>query len=341
MSSGGGGGPTTTTVNQSNLPEYARPYYEGLLGSGLVQSATPWVGYNGDRVAGFNDFNTRAFGDVWNMGEPGEMQGASQFMGQTGNYASGVAAQANDQLNRTGNYQTGTFDYSRFIDPTNPQDYMSPYMRNVADITKREATRDFDIQQQGRDAQAVKSGAFGGYRQGIVDAEATRNLNQQLQDIDTQAQQSAYTNAQSQFNSDRAARLAQQQALEQSRQYGSNLGLSGLNTASGLIGQLGGLGTQMGGLGSLRQQLDLNRIGAVSAAGDTMRNANQQALDTGYGDFVEERDWGRNQLGFFNNLLRGMPIQPSTTTTQYNAPPNALSQYGGLGLAALGASQLK
>ena len=37
---GGGGGnpaPTTSTVNQTNIPEYAQPYVEGMLGSAQQQ----------------------------------------------------------------------------------------------------------------------------------------------------------------------------------------------------------------------------------------------------------------------------------------------------------------
>ena len=31
--SGGGGGPTQTTVQNTNIPEYARPYVETMLGA--------------------------------------------------------------------------------------------------------------------------------------------------------------------------------------------------------------------------------------------------------------------------------------------------------------------
>jgi hypothetical protein len=63
---------------------------------------------------------------------------------------------------------------------------MNPYMQNVVDIQQREAQRTADIAGTGRNAQAVKSGAFGGSRQAIMDAEANRNLATQMGDIQAQ-----------------------------------------------------------------------------------------------------------------------------------------------------------
>lgn len=78
--------------------------------------------------------------------------------------------------------------------------YMSPYMQNVVDIQKREAARQSGIaglQQQG---QATQAGAFGGGRDAIMRAERERNLGTQMNDIQAQGLQSAFANAQSQFN---------------------------------------------------------------------------------------------------------------------------------------------
>jgi hypothetical protein len=323
--SGGGGSSGTQQVTQTNLPEYARPYYEGAMDSALVESGRPYVQYEGPRIAGFNEFQQGAFNQVGSMTSPYGMDLANVYGGN-------AAAAGIDQLNKTGNWQTGQFDYSRFIDPTNPEDYMSPYMRNVADITKREAVRDYDVQGLGRDAQAVKQGAYGGYRQAIENSEAGRNLNQQLQDIDYKAQQDAYTNAQGQFNADRNARLAQQQALEQSRQFGGNLGIQGLQASSGLLSGLTNLG-------QTDQGLQMDRIGALASAGDTMQGQQQQAYDMSYNDFLAQQDWTKEQLSFFNSILRGLPVETNSTQTTYSPAPNMFSQLGGAGLAALGASQ--
>ncbi len=53
----GGGGPssTTSTVTQSNLPSYAKPYYQALMDRGLKESQQPYEAYQGDRLAGMSD----------------------------------------------------------------------------------------------------------------------------------------------------------------------------------------------------------------------------------------------------------------------------------------------
>jgi hypothetical protein len=63
------------------------------------------------------------------------------------------------------------------------QQYMSPYMQNVVDIQQREAQRQGDIAGTQLASQATKSGAFGGGRQAIIEAERQRNLGTQLGDI--------------------------------------------------------------------------------------------------------------------------------------------------------------
>jgi len=100
----------------------------------------------------------------------------------------------------------------RFTDPGVAQSYMSPYMQNVVDIQKREAQRAADIAGTQRGAEAVRSGAFGGSRQAIMEAEAQRNLAQQMGDIQARGSQAAYEQAAQQFQTDEQRNLAMQQA---------------------------------------------------------------------------------------------------------------------------------
>jgi len=96
--------------------------------------------------------------------------------------------------------------------------YMSPYMQGVVDIALREAERQRGIERLRENTAATQSGAFGGYRQGVVEAEGERNYNQSRNDITTKGYQNAYTDAVSQFAADRAAKQAayteNQQALQ-------------------------------------------------------------------------------------------------------------------------------
>lgn len=85
--------------------------------------------------------------------------------------------------------------------------YMNPYLSNVLDRQQRRATDRFSEQQAQRNQQAIRAGAFGGSRQGVQDAVAQRELNESLQDIEAKGLSDAFTQAQQQFERDRAARF--------------------------------------------------------------------------------------------------------------------------------------
>jgi hypothetical protein len=96
--------------------------------------------------------------------------------------------------------------------------YMSPYMQGVVDIALREAERQRGIERLRENTAATQSGAFGGYRQGVVEAEGERNYNQSRNDITAKGYQNAYTDAVSQFAADRAAKQAAYTANQQALQ---------------------------------------------------------------------------------------------------------------------------
>jgi hypothetical protein len=118
--------------------------------------------------------------------------------------------------------------------------YMNPYMQNVVDTQKREAVRSDDVARTGRNAQAVGAGAFGGSRQAIQEAEANRNLQTRLGDIQTTGSNAAYQQAQQQFNTEQGQSLAAQQANQQAglstSQMGQQAALANQQTAYGLAG---------------------------------------------------------------------------------------------------------
>jgi len=113
-----------------------------------------------------------------------------------------------------------------FTQPGSADQYMSPYMQNVVDIQKREATRQSGILGTQQQAQAAQAGAFGGGRDAIMRAERERNLNQQMGDIQAQGSQNAFQQAQQQFNAEQQARLAAQQSNQQA---GLTTGMQNLN----------------------------------------------------------------------------------------------------------------
>jgi hypothetical protein len=104
--------------------------------------------------------------------------------------------------------QAGNLTGQSFTNAGTAGTYMSPYMQNVVDIQKREATRQSGIQGNQQAAQAVSAGAFGGSRDAIQRAERERNLGTQLNDIQAQGLQAAYQAAQGQYNTEQNKNLA-------------------------------------------------------------------------------------------------------------------------------------
>jgi hypothetical protein len=175
---GGGGGsspapaqPTTSTTYQTAIPEYAKPYMEDVMGKAKALTdinANPYQPYGGQRNADFSQLQQQAFGNIGSMGP------ASQLGTGTG-LATGAGL---------GGLMAGQNYAQQATDPNAISSYMSPYMQNVVDYQKSQALRDYQMANPMRKAQATAAGAFGGTRQALVDSEAQRNLNSQLQGIE-------------------------------------------------------------------------------------------------------------------------------------------------------------
>ena len=155
--------------------------------------------------------------------------------------------------------------------------------------------------------------------------------------------QSAFENAQQQFERDRGAwmnaqranqdaalqaalsnqgqSLEAQQLGEQSRQFGVNTGLQGLEAAQRGSAMLADLQNQ-------QDNMMLERIKAQLGIGQTNEDYLQQQLDMAYNDFVNQRDADRMNLQFLSSLLQGVPISPNQeVTTSESTNPLA----GGIG----------
>jgi hypothetical protein len=112
---------------------------------------------------------------------------------------------------------------------TTAQNYMSPYQQMVTDVAKQEAMRDYQKSQVGANLGAARQGTYGGARNLLAQSEANRNLQTQLQGIQSRGLQDAFTNAQAQYERDRAAQM---QAGTQNLQ--AQLGVQQLGTQTGL-----------------------------------------------------------------------------------------------------------
>lgn len=353
LEGGGGGGSSKNTTYTSSLPEYAKPYFQDVMGRAQRESVQPYQPYGGERVAGFtpaqelgqNMMLQTAMGGTPSAMTAGQ-QGAGYALGQamgfsydpTQFYAPQVSAGQLGQQLDAGDLAT-------------VQRFMSPYQQAVIDQEKQAAARDYQIAQQARNAQAVGAGAFGGTRQAVADAEAQRNLMAQLQGIQTTGLQSSFDRAQQALQAQRAAEMqagttniqaalqaaqANQAALmdaqkgtEASRQFGAQAGLEA-------IGQMGNLSQLLGSMGEAEQNLAMARAEAAKAVGSEQQALAQQRLDEAYQQFAEMRDYEKNMINWYTGILYGQPMQFDQVQSVQQPAPSLASQLGGLGLAGLG-----
>ena len=335
--SGGGGGPQQTTSYQTNLPEYAKPYVETMLGAaqkqaykydpeGNIVGFQPYVPYGATvgpggeitntaqeqakaAVAGFSPMQEQAFGQVANLQVPGQYGAGSQFVGAGGMGAANIAQQAAG---------IGQGYYGMATNPFAQQAFMSPYMQNVVDSQKQEAIRDYEKMLPGMQAQATRLGAFGGSRSAIEAAEARRNLQNQLGGIQATGSQKAF------------------EAGQQAQQFGANLGLQGYGTALQGTGQLASAGRSLADIGGQELQARQGIIGLQSQAGAQQQALEQQRVNQAIQNYALQQQNPQMQLSLMSSLLRGLPLQQATTQT-YQAAPSAVSQIAGLGTAGVGA----
>ena len=305
--SGGGGGGSGTQTQVTDLPDWAKPTAQRNLGKAEAltsdkpyQSYGNWArqeGIDPNRVAGFTDLQNRSFQGAQNL-QPSE--GLRPAMGMAGAATMGSLGAGRNYMNMA-------------TDPNAMQGFMSPYMQNVVNTQQQEAIRQSGIQGVQNQAQATQAGAFGGSRQGLLEAERQRNLGTQLGSIQATGLQNAFQNAQ------------------QAQQFGSQLGLQGYGQAISGAGQMANIGTQQ--FGQQRDILNLqNQFGG-------QQQANEQAkLGYNMQDYSAQQQYPYQQLAFLSNIMRGTPM--GGISTMYGAQPTMGQNIATLGMAGYGMSQL-
>jgi hypothetical protein len=342
-SGGGGGGSQTSTSYSTNLPEYAKPYYQELLkqtgkqvyttdAEGAVTGVKSYTPYEGERIAGFTPGQEAIQREAMGLALPDQF-GQSKT-GLTTGQAMGFGAGAAGLTGALGYSPTaisgGTFD------PSAAAYYSSPYQTGVTDIAVREAERQRDLARTGRMTGAIGRGTFGGARQTLADVEAERGAAQGISDIRFRGAQSGYENAQKMFEADQARRMQAAQLGQQAQQYQAGLGKD-----IGLAGMMAGIDTsgKLGALGTAEQTANLERLKAQSATEGEKQALQQQINDMKYQQFQEQKDFQRNQLEYLSNILRGNAGALGSTQVQYTPQPSTASQIASLGLSGLALSK--
>jgi len=292
---------TSATTQTQDLPEWAKPYAQDILSKGKALtdiSQNPYQPYGGQRIAGFTPLQQQAQQGAQNMTVAPQTSEATAAATGAGLGGLGVANQAT------------TTGFQNQIGG-----YMNPYMDQILAPQLAEANRNYDISGTRQQSAATQAGAFGGSREAIMAAENERNRNMGLNQIYGQGLNTAFTNAQNQYN--------------------ANLGnqLQGYGLLGSAAGQLGQLGQNQYG-----QQMGINAL--QNQYGEQQQAQTQRGLDTAYQDFLTQKNYPYQQLSYMQNLVRGTPMGMNTASQVYQAPPSPLQSMGALGLGAYGLSKM-
>jgi hypothetical protein len=316
---GAAAAPSDKTTQVSELPEWARGYAKDTLARGAALTdinQNPYQQYGANRIAGFSPMQQRSMQAAAYMQPSQQLGTATDLASAAGIGALGInyqPSQFSNQFTAPTPYDPGQFTMERVKGPslqnyqmTGPAnvaserfgqqaatDYMSPYMQSVVGVQQREAQRQADIAGTQRGAQAAQAGAFGGSRQAIMNAEAARNLATQKGDIQAQGLQSAYGQAQQQFNADQAQRM---QAALANQGMGYNVGAQNLQANLG-VQQLGAgqnLQAQLANQGVNQQIQQAREQSRQYGAGLDMTSAQQKAQ---YGQAAQQLGEQSKQFG--------------------------------------------
>jgi len=270
------GGKSSTTTQKVTIPPEVMERYRSVNTRAEGVANTPFQQYStnpSDFVAPINQTQQQGIqniGNVQNAALPFYGAGANLTMGGAGS----VGRVSGDDINY----------------------YMSPYLNSVVGATLGNLAQEQGIQRQEQIGNAIRSGAFGGDRAGLAQANLARQ------------QGMAYGST--------AANLLNQgygQALGAAQAY---QGVEANNLARQLQA-----GQQIAGLGSGLTQTQLQAGQALLGAGTAQQQTDQAGLSALYNQFQQERSYPFQVSQFLANIAMGTgALSGSTTTTQQPVP---------------------
>lgn len=195
--------------------------------------------------------------------------------------------------------------------------YQSPYTQQVIQSTMANMQESNAEQQQGLVGNAISAGAWGGDRAAVAQGELGRQQalaeNQTIAGLANQG----YSQALGEFNTQQQAGIGAQEAS----QWLNTAGASGLANLGGMAQSTGMADTnQLLGAGTLEQQLQ------------------QAQLNIPFEQFQQQQAFPYQQTQYLANITQGIGGQSGGIGTTTSPGPSALSQYGGLALAGVGAA---
>jgi len=221
------------TGTESALSNYVGPYVTEMLGRGQALGSMDYQGYGGPLTAGGSDLQNQAFSGLAGLTLPTE--------------------------------QMGAFTPTSFTQEGTAQQFMNPYLQGALNPQIDAARRQAEIQRVADAGRLTRAGAFGGSRQGVMEAEGNRGLLDRIAGITGTGYANAYDKAMQQFNTEQNMGM---KAQDMTNQYG---------------------------LGTILKQADL---------GAAQRGIEGEGIAADRAQFEEERDFPYKQVQYMQSYYK-------------------------------------
>jgi hypothetical protein len=251
---------------------------------------------------------------------------------QAANALTGAGAGAQTEMGFQPAMVSGTGYTAGQVGSTNLSPYMNPYTQNVVNTTLSDLDRQRQMAQQQNRASAAAAGAFGGSRQGLVEAETNRGFADVAARTAAGLQQQGFLNAQQMAGQDIAAA---NRAAEFGATQGMNAALA--NQQMGLAGsqQRLGAGAQLANLGASGFNMANTLQQQQAQQGLLQQQMQQQLLNDAMQQFYGYANSPLAYLNTMNSALSGSPLANQRTGTS-SYKPGVLDYLSfGTGLMAL------
>jgi hypothetical protein len=267
-------------IQVSEIPAELKPYYKDILGKAQAlydkRVAEGFQPYQGPTLAQVTPEQEQAY------------EGIAALQGMAA-----PKFQEAEQLTRAG---------AADITGEQIQEAMSPYQQAVTDIQKRESQQQFEQNVLPKlRASQIAQGSFGGTRGTLLEAQALRDQQQLLSDIQAKGSQAAFADA--------------RRALEAQRV------------------RSGQAGSQLSNIAPLATKTISGEIGLQQAVGEDKQRFAQAALDEAYRQFQAEQQEPYDAMQKYQAVVTGAPIAGTQYAAAQPQPSLAQTLIGGLGTA--------
>lgn len=371
MTGGGGSQPSQQTVTQvQQIPTWEQQYAENNLTTAQSLASSPYPNYQGQIIAPTNEWENAGYRTaLQDANSFGPFMGAASATAQQGTQQEVDPGQA---LNIPGqvNVSNPNAAYSMLTPTINPNaayesiggpqawnsatasEFMSPYATAALAPQIQQLQNQFGLQNRQIDANATSAGAFGGGRQGVLEANNNFNEDLALNDLVSQGLNSAYTTGQNAWANQNNASLnafgqavqggqnqeglnlqafnANQNAYatqEQARLNAFNTALQGSQNEQNL--QLNAAQT-FGQLGGEEQQYGQNAANMIYGVGQSQQQQQQSELNAAYQQYENQVNWPFQMLNVEESALANNPY----SITNYTTLPGANGGASNLGAFA-------